>query len=52
VTVFGITHMMRRLEKRLNKQLKPGARVLSNAFRFPHWELADKRGAVLLFKKT
>ena len=49
VTVFGITHIMKGLEKKLKKELAPGARVLSNAFRFPNWELKEKKGAVLLY---
>ncbi|MFA5813833.1 MAG: class I SAM-dependent methyltransferase [Patescibacteria group bacterium] len=50
VTLFGMSHIMSGLEKKLKKELPLGARVLSNAFRFPNWELADKKGAVLLFE--
>ena len=52
VTLFGITHIMKGLEKKLKKELAPGARVLSNAFRFPNWELKEKKGAVLLFERA
>lgn len=51
ITVFGMTHMMGRLEKKMNKQLKSGSRVLSNAFQFPHWEPKLKKGSVFLYEK-
>lgn len=38
VVVFGIPHIMGALEGKLKRELKPGARVVSNAFRFPTWE--------------
>jgi len=38
VTLFGVTHIMKRLEKKLRRELKPGAHVVSIAFRFPTWE--------------
>lgn len=49
VTLFGITHIMKRLEKKLRKELKPGARVVSIAFKFPTWEVADKNEVVYAF---
>ncbi|OGH73865.1 MAG: hypothetical protein A3C90_04730 [Candidatus Magasanikbacteria bacterium RIFCSPHIGHO2_02_FULL_51_14] len=52
VTIFGITHIMKGLEKKLQKELAPGARVISNAFRFPNWKLNEKKGAVMLFELT
>jgi cyclopropane fatty-acyl-phospholipid synthase-like methyltransferase len=36
VTVYGINHMMGRLEKKLKKELKPGSLVASNYFKFPN----------------
>lgn len=37
IIVFGISHIMRGLERKLKRELKPGARVVSNAFAFPQW---------------
>ena len=51
ITVFGIGYMMRRLEKKLKKELKPGARIVSNYFTFPTWPPAKKEGIVYLYKK-
>ena len=37
VTIFGIGYIMERLEKKLQKELKPGSRVSSYLFQFPSW---------------
>lgn len=52
VTLFGITHIMKRLEKKLRGELKPGARVVSIAFKFPTWPLAEKNEAVFAYDQT
>lgn len=52
VTVFGISHIMRRLESKLRKELKPGARAVSNAFQFPTWNLARNEDAVFVYEQT
>ena len=46
-----ISYMMGRLEKKLRRELKPGARVVSNYFTFPTWKPAEKKGDVYLYKK-
>lgn len=52
VTLFGITHIMKRLEKKLRKELKPGARVVSIAFRFPSWTVAEKNEMVFAYDQA
>ena len=52
VTVFGITHIMRRLESKLARELTPGARAVSNAFRLPTWKLSRKEDAVFVYEQT
>jgi protein-L-isoaspartate O-methyltransferase len=37
VFLYGIPHIMDRLEKKLLAELKPGSRVISNRFQFPNW---------------
>lgn len=37
VTVFGMEHIMAKLETKLQDELKPGAKVISNIFSFPTW---------------
>ena len=53
VTLFLITSQMGRMEKKLRSELPVGSRVVSYAFKFPHWELADKTGrGVYLYRQT
>lgn len=49
VTLFGMTYIMNGLEKKLMKELKPGARVLCNSFPFPNWKPEKKVGSVYLY---
>ncbi len=51
VVVYGIPYIMTRLEEKLKKELKPGARVVSYSFPFPNWEPTSKEKAVYLYKK-
>lgn len=50
IAVFGIPHIMRRLEVKLRRELKPGGRVVSNAFRFPTWQPAGEDHSVYLYR--
>ncbi len=50
IFVYGMRHVMKRLEKKLEKELKPGARVISNAFEFPEWIESKKQGHVYLYE--
>lgn len=50
VMLFGITGIMKGLEKKLKTELKPGSRVVSNIFVFPNWE-GEKSGGVTVYKK-
>jgi len=49
VTVFGIDYMMPMLAEKLSRELRPGARVISNAFSMPGWTLIGRRGQVKLY---
>lgn len=51
VTIYGITYVMKRLEKKLQKELKQGSRVASNAFTFPQWNPIQNDNGVHLYKK-
>lgn len=42
VIVFGMTHIMDRLETKLKKELKPEALVISNVFQFKGLKLVNK----------
>ncbi len=43
VMFYGITGMMGRLEKKLEKELRPGTRIISNGFSLPNWQEEKKR---------
>lgn len=49
ITLYGITHMMPALEKKLRQELKPGTLVVSNHFKFPHWKIIKKFVDVYLY---
>ncbi|MBI3335210.1 MAG: class I SAM-dependent methyltransferase [Candidatus Portnoybacteria bacterium] len=51
ITIFGISYIMRGLEKKLKEELKAGARVVSNEFIFPGWLSLKKDGGVYLYEK-
>lgn len=52
VTIYGFSHMMAKLEEKLERELKPGARVISNSFPLPTWKPARKENGVYLYKKV
>lgn len=49
VTVYGISYMMKKLEAKLKKELKPNARVISNYFTFSDWQYAQREDNVYLY---
>jgi len=52
VTLYGIPYIMERLEKKLRKELKSGARVVSNSFTFPNWKETQKTDKVYVYTIT
>lgn len=52
IVLYAIPHIMRGLEKKLRRELKPGALVLSNAFTFPNWPPRERRKFVHLYEQT
>ena len=52
IVVYGIPYIMQRLEEKLKKELKPGARVVSYSFPFPNWEPTAKEKAVYLYRQN
>lgn len=49
VTLYGIAHIMKRLESKLKKELKPGSKVVTNYFKFPSLKPIQTRNKVLLY---
>lgn len=52
IFVFGIFYIMKDLEKKMKKELKKGAVVISSAFQFPSWKYTKKEGALFVYKKV
>lgn len=49
VFIYGITHLMKKLEKKLQRELKPGAKVVSFIFQFPNWEPEIKENGIYIY---
>lgn len=51
VTSFQIVYVMPELEEKFRKELKKGAKVISNTWRFPLWKPKKRLGDVYLYVK-
>lgn len=51
VVVYGIPYIMPRLEEKLRRELRPGARVVSNSFPFPNWQPIATHKRVYLYRQ-
>lgn len=51
VFLFQLNPGMEKLEEKLQKELKPGARVVSNSWSFPHWPIDKKDYSARLYIK-
>jgi cyclopropane fatty-acyl-phospholipid synthase-like methyltransferase len=51
VVVFGMRHMMKRLEKKFERELKPGAKIVSNYFTLPTWRPSREEDKIYLYIK-
>jgi cyclopropane fatty-acyl-phospholipid synthase-like methyltransferase len=51
VTVYGIPHIMGMLERKLQRELASGSRVVSNAFPCPTWPCVEQEGGVYLYRR-
>lgn len=52
VAIYGIPYIMRRLEKKLRAELRPGARVVSYSFPFPNWSPTQSAHSVYLYRQS
>lgn len=50
VTLYGFPSMMSRLERKLQNELQPGARVVSLAFQFPSWQPVKEEGTIRVYE--
>jgi len=51
VAVFGMVHVMGQIERKLLAELRPGARVVANAFSLPSWPHERREGRVYLYRR-
>jgi hypothetical protein len=49
--VYGISYIMGRLQQKLKRELKPGARIISNYFIFSDWQPRQQEGNFYLYVK-
>lgn len=48
VIVYGIPYIMKDLQSKLERELRPGTKIVSNAFKFPGWNpIATERNIFL-----
>jgi cyclopropane fatty-acyl-phospholipid synthase-like methyltransferase len=52
VVLYVIAHIMPRLESKLTKELRPGARIISNYFTFPGLKPINSSGSVHTYEIT
>lgn len=51
ITIYGMNHVMKRLEVKFKRELKANARVVSNGFSFPSWPYSRKEDDIYLYIK-
>jgi ribosomal protein L11 methylase PrmA len=52
IFVYGIPYIMPRLEKKLRRELKKGAIVISNKFDFPEWKYTKHVSSVYVYTQS
>ena len=51
VIVYGMKHMMKKMEKKFEKELRPGTQIVSNYFALPTWHLDKENERIYLYVK-
>lgn len=51
ITIFQTKKMMKKLEGKLQKELKKGSIVISNEWKFPNWKFLKQEGQIYLYRK-
>lgn len=51
IFVYGISHIMKGLEKKAKRELKPGAKVVSFIFSFPNWQPSTIENGIFIYQK-
>lgn len=50
ITIYFIPHRMRKLHRKIKKEMKPGSRIVSYAFTFPDWKPIRKYDNIYLYE--
>jgi len=50
ITVYGMSHIMKKLKEKLERELSSHSHVISNTFSIPSWHPQQKKGSVYLYK--
>ena len=51
VVLYAMAHMMKKIEKKFEKELKPGAKIVSNFFTLPTWKPDKVEDNIYLYIK-
>jgi cyclopropane fatty-acyl-phospholipid synthase-like methyltransferase len=49
VYIYGMQSILGRLEQKLEREMKPGAKFISNIFHLPHWKIKKTKNKVNLY---
>lgn len=52
IYIYGMKSIMGRLEKKLDEELTPGTKFISNIFRLPHWKVKKESDKLYLCIKA
>ncbi len=50
VFLYLIPYKMKRMEKKLQRELRSGVKVISHGFKFPNWQPEKKEDSILVYK--
>lgn len=51
VCIYGISYMMKRMERKLMDELRPGAMVVTVGASFPNWKPTEEDGSIRVYEK-
>lgn len=51
IFLYQVPHTMKRLESKLQAELPPGARIVSNDFKFVDWKPSGEHGRIRVYEK-
>ncbi len=49
IIIFGVSYVMKGLEEKLKRELKPGVRVVTNYFTFPTWQPSLTKNGITVY---